>query len=42
MNEAILNFTKGKENISTKWGKEFATEIIDYMRDSLKIYQEET
>ncbi|MFK7779545.1 MAG: ribonucleoside triphosphate reductase [Candidatus Gracilibacteria bacterium] len=42
MNEAILNFTAGKENISTDWGKEFATEILDLMRDKLKVFQEET
>lgn len=42
MNEAILNFTKWKENISTKWWKEFATEILDLMREELKEFQEET
>ncbi|QFR39668.1 ribonucleoside triphosphate reductase [Candidatus Gracilibacteria bacterium 28_42_T64] len=42
MNEAILNFTKGKENVASKWGKEFSTEILDYMRDTLKEFQEET
>lgn len=42
MNEAILNFTNGKENITTDRGKEFATEILDFMRDILKDYQEET
>lgn len=42
MNEAILNFTGWKENISTTWWKEFATEILDYMRDTLKDYQEDT
>jgi len=42
MNEAILNFTNGKEDISTEEGKKFATEILDFMRDLLKEYQEET
>jgi ribonucleoside-triphosphate reductase len=42
MNEAILNFTNGKEDISNPWWKEFAKEILDYMREILKIYQEET
>jgi ribonucleoside-triphosphate reductase len=42
MNEAILNFTNGKEDISTTWWKEFAKEILDYIREELKIYQEET
>lgn len=42
MNEAILNFTNWKEDISTKWGREFALEILDFMREKLKVYQEET
>lgn len=42
MNEAIINFTDGKENISTKEGKKFATEIMDFMREILVEYQEET
>ncbi|NDK08466.1 hypothetical protein EOM39_04445 [Candidatus Gracilibacteria bacterium] len=42
MNEAILNFTHGKEDISTKSGKKMAIEIMDYMRSKLKEYQEET
>lgn len=42
MNEAILNFTAWKEDISTTWWKEFAMEIIEFMRNKLKDYQEET
>ncbi len=42
MNEAILNFTNGKEDITTPWGMQFATDILEYMRDILKEYQEET
>ena len=42
MNEAILNFTNGKEDVSTAWGKAFATDVLDFMRDQLKQYQEET
>nr|MDD3720099.1 ribonucleoside triphosphate reductase [Candidatus Gracilibacteria bacterium] len=42
MNEAILNFTNGKENISTKKGEELAMEILDFMRERLKAFQEET
>jgi ribonucleoside-triphosphate reductase len=42
MNEAILNFTNGKEDISTDEGKLLATEILDFMREKLKEYQEET
>lgn len=42
MNEAIMNFTNGKEDISTPWGEEFALDILEYMRTILKEYQEET
>ncbi|MDD2565914.1 MAG: ribonucleoside triphosphate reductase [Candidatus Gracilibacteria bacterium] len=42
MNEAILNFTDGKENVSTKYGKELSIEIMEFMREILKKYQEET
>lgn len=42
MNEAILNFTGGKENISTENGERFALEMLDFMRNILKEYQEET
>ncbi len=42
MNEAILNFTDWKENVSTKEWIKFATEILDYIRENLKKYQEET
>ena len=42
MNEAILNFTSGKEDITTEFGKNFAMEIFDMMREKLKEFQEET
>ncbi|MFB6182397.1 MAG: ribonucleoside triphosphate reductase, partial [Candidatus Magasanikbacteria bacterium] len=42
VNEAIRNFTDDEENITTEWGQEFAKEILDFMRDKLKDYQEET
>lgn len=42
MNEAIQNFTNWKEDISTDKWKEFAIEIMDFMREQLKEYQEET
>ncbi len=42
MNEAIQNFTNGKEDISTDAGKKFAIDILDFMRGLLKQYQEET
>lgn len=42
MNEAILNFTDWKENISTVKWMELAIEILEFMREILKEYQEET
>ena len=42
MNEAIQNFTNGKEDITTPWGREFAQEILEFIREKLKEYQEET
>lgn len=42
MNEAIENFTDGAENISTEFGEKFSLEILNFMREILKEYQEET
>jgi len=41
MNEAILNFMPG-EDITTDKGRGFALRILDFMRDRLAGYQEET
>ena len=40
INEACLNFLG--ENITSDKGRKFALEILDFMRDELKNYQEET
>jgi len=42
LNEAILNFTDGKEDISTKKWIKLSQEILDFMRDILIEYQEDT
>jgi ribonucleoside-triphosphate reductase len=42
MNEALLNFLGPKSNIATKKGSAFAEEILNYMRDKIVKYQEET
>lgn len=42
VNEAIRNLTDDAENIATPNGRAFAKEVLDYMRERLKIYQEET
>lgn len=41
MNEAIRNFMPG-EDITTEKGKAFAVKVLDFMRDRLSEYQEET
>lgn len=40
MNEALLNFAK--ENIASKTGRKFTLEVLNFMRDKLIQYQEET
>ena len=42
MNEMIRNFTDDRFDITDEWGVEFALEILDFMRERLKKYQEET
>ena len=42
MNEMIRNFTNDEYDITDQRGIDFALEILDFMRERLKIYQEET
>ena len=42
VNEMILNFTNGIHDISSEKGMKMAIEVLEHMRDRLKIYQEET
>ena len=42
MNEMILNFTDNNDDISSKSGIAFATEILNHMRDKMVEYQKET
>ena len=42
MNEMIRNFTNDTEDIASEFGREFALEILDFMRERLKTYQQET
>ncbi|MEP7162805.1 MAG: ribonucleoside triphosphate reductase, partial [Candidatus Moraniibacteriota bacterium] len=42
INEAIRNFTEDKENITTPWGQAFAEEILTFMQERIKGFQEET
>ena len=41
MNEAVMNFMPG-ENIATPKGKEFTKKILNFMREKLEEFQEET
>lgn len=42
LNEAILNFTNGEDDVTTSNGIKLATEILNFMRNVLIDYQEET
>nr|WP_294789157.1 ribonucleoside triphosphate reductase [uncultured Flavobacterium sp.] len=42
MNEMVINFSEGKQNITSSSGIHFATEILDYIRLRMKEFQEET
>jgi len=42
LNEMIRNFTKDAKDISSSYGEEFATEILNYIRDRIKSFQKNT
>lgn len=42
VNELILNYTKGAENLTTEAGIKFAIEFLEHMRDRMKDFQNET
>jgi len=42
LNEAIRNFTNDEHTITDAWGQEFAKEVLDFIREKLKNFQEET
>jgi len=42
MNEMIRNFTDDTDHIATESGQKFAIEILDFMREKLKVYQKKT
>lgn len=42
MNEMIRNFTQDNESIATEFGDNFAKEILQFIKNKMKIYQEET
>lgn len=42
MNEMVINFSEGKQDITSNSGIHFATEILDHIRLRMKEFQEET
>lgn len=42
MNEMVRNFTNDKEDITTTFGNDFCIEILDYIRNRIKEFQEQT
>ncbi|HIP49861.1 MAG TPA: ribonucleoside triphosphate reductase, partial [Candidatus Pacebacteria bacterium] len=42
VNESIRNFTDDKENIASEFGLEFAKEIMEFIREKMSEFQEET
>lgn len=42
MNEMLLNFTEGRENITSDKGTSFAVELLHHIRDTIRKFQEET
>lgn len=42
INEMILNFTNGKHDITSHFGSEMASELLEHIRNRMKAFQEET
>lgn len=42
INEMIRNFTKDEHDITTLWGRQFALNFLDRVRDKMMAFQEET
>jgi ribonucleoside-triphosphate reductase len=42
INEMLRNFSEDKHTMTTHYGKEFAMEVLDFMRTKMISYQEET
>ncbi|MFH7835078.1 MAG: ribonucleoside triphosphate reductase [Candidatus Aenigmatarchaeota archaeon] len=42
MNECILNFTKGKEDIASEYGINFSIEVLNYIRNKIEKFTQET
>ncbi|MGG7048544.1 MULTISPECIES: ribonucleoside triphosphate reductase [unclassified Campylobacter] len=42
MNELLRNFTNDNDDIATEFGREFALEMINFLRDKIRAFQEQT
>lgn len=42
MNELLRNFTDDRENIATDFGRDFAIEMVKFLRDKIREFQEQT
>ncbi|CAD5373102.1 Ribonucleotide reductase of class III (anaerobic), large subunit [Rubrivivax sp. A210] len=42
INEMIRNFTADRENITTRWGEDFALRYLDHIRERIVLLQEQT
>ncbi len=42
LNEMIRNYTSDKHDISSEFGKQFSLEVLDFIRELITSYQEET
>jgi len=42
LNEMVRNFTKGKEDIVTDFGEELCLEVLEFVREKIKIFQEKS
>ncbi len=42
INEMIRNFSDDKEDITTSFGEEFSTEVLDFIRGKIQSYQEKS
>jgi ribonucleoside-triphosphate reductase (formate) len=42
MNEMVKNFTNGQDDITSPAGIEFSAKILDHIRKTMKVFQEET
>lgn len=42
MNELLRNFTNDNDDIATEFGREFALEMVAFLRDKIRTFQEQT